>query len=36
MVCGGRPLLRENLAETDQRSSKMPIFNQYTLLALES
>jgi len=31
MVRGGRPLLRENLAETDQPTSKTLIFNRYSL-----
>ena len=35
-VRGGRPLLRENLAETDPLSSKMPISNQYSLVAPQS
>jgi len=33
MFRGGRPLLRENLAETDPFPSKTPIFNQYLLIA---
>jgi len=36
MVRGGHPLLRENLAETDQPSLKTPISNQYTLVAPQS
>ena len=30
---GGRPLLPEILAETDQSPSKTPIFNQYLLVS---
>ena len=33
MIGGGRPLLRENLAETDPPRSKTPISNQYSLVA---
>jgi len=33
MVGGERPLLRENLAETDTPISKTPIFNRYLLSA---
>jgi len=33
MIRGGRPLLRENLAETDQSPSKTPISNQHLLVA---
>jgi len=33
MVGGGRPILCENLTETDQ-PLKMPIFNQYSLVRL--
>ena len=32
MVRGGRPLLRENVAETDPTPSKTPISNRYLLL----
>jgi len=33
IVGGGRPLLRENVAETDPPPSKMPIFYQYSFVA---
>jgi len=33
MVREGRPLLRENLAETDPPPSKSPISNKYLLVA---
>jgi len=34
MVSGGRHLLRENVAETDQPPSKTPISSQYALVRL--
>jgi len=34
MVRGGRPLLRENVAETDPALSKTPTSNEYSLVVL--
>jgi len=36
MVRGGRPLLRENMAETNQPPSKTPISNKYSIVALHT
>jgi len=36
MVFGGRPLLRENLAENDQPPLKTPISSQYSLVVKKS
>jgi len=33
MIRVGRPVQRENLAETDRTPSITPIFNQYSLIA---
>jgi len=34
MIGGGRPLLRENLADTDPPPCKTSIFNLFSLVAL--
>jgi len=36
MVRVGRPLLRANLAKTDQSFSRTPIFNQHSIVAPQS
>jgi len=36
MIGGGRPLLRENLTDTDPPPSKTPIFNLFLLGGLQS
>jgi len=33
MIGGGRPLVSENLADTDSPPCKTPIFNQFSLIA---